>query len=280
MKTATAAIAVLAVLALCIVPMHGVYGDFADITGEKNVIGVGDDADYQIIYTNHDYDDAETYPNLSMSIEYDAKLVDEDGDTVSSGVSPSSGDLDNGTAETLTVSAPDDAGRYRLVVEYTVDASYTVTDEEGNTTTENLDVPVRTEEFPIAVVEPVTLSVTLSNSSGEPLRGYGVYFYVDGQMMEDSYTVINLEGDGTTTISYEWITDSGNGQYEFYVLPADGGNMVDIEGLGERHTFYIGDNDYTWMIALLVIVIILLIIVMVWVYRKPVKNYGKPKSRR
>ena len=28
------------------------------------------------------------------------------------------------------------------------------------------------------------------------------------------------------------------------------------------------------------IVIILLIIVMVWVYRKPVKNYGKPKSRR
>ena len=34
------------------------------------------------------------------------------------------------------------------------------------------------------------------------------------------------------------------------------------------------------MIALLVIVIILLIIVMAWVYRKPVKNYGKPKSRR
>ena len=279
MKTATAAIAVLAVLALCIVPMQGVYGDFADITGEKNVIGVGDDADYQIIYTNHDYDDAKTYPNLSMAIEYDAKLVDEDGDTVSNGVSPSSGDLDNGTAETLTVSAPDDAGRYTLVVVYTVEVSYTVTDEEGNSTTETKDLE-KTERFPISVVEPVTLSVTLSNSSGEPLRGYGVYFYVDGQMMEDSYTVINLEGDGTTTISYEWITDAGNGAHEFRVEAADGGNMVDIVGLGESHTFYLGDNDYTWIIVLLVVVIVLLVLVMVWVYRKPVKNYGKPKSRR
>ena len=279
MKTATAAIAVLAVLALCIVPMHGVYGDFADITGEKNVIGVGDDADYQIIYTNHDYDDAETYPNLSMAIEYDAKLVDEDGDTVSNGVSPSSGDLDNGTAETLTVSAPDDAGRYTLTVVYTVEVSYTVTDEEGNTTTETKDLE-RTEEFPIAVVEPVTLSVTLSNNSSEPLQGYGVYFYVDGERIDDSFTTVDLDANGTTTIEYEWITDAGYGTHEFHVEAADGGNMVDITGLGERHTFYIGDNDYTWVIVLLVVVIVLLVLVMIWVYRKPVKNYGKPKSRR
>ena len=61
---------------------------------------------------------------------------------------------------------------------------------------------------------------------------------------------------------------------------ADGGNIVSIEGLGEEHTFYIGDNSYTWVTALLVLVIILLLFVMVWVYRKPVKNYGKPKSRR
>ena len=56
--------------------------------------------------------------------------------------------------------------------------------------------------------------------------------------------------------------------------------MVDIVGLGESHTFYLGDNDYTWIIVLLVVVIVLLVLVMVWVYRKPVKNYGKPKSRR
>ena len=199
--------------------------------------------------------------------------------TVRNGVSPSSGDLDNGTAQTLTVSAPDTAGRCTLVVEYTIEVSYTTVDENGDEVT-NEETLNRTEEFPIRVVEPITLSVTLTNNTNTDLNGYGVYFYVNDERIEDSYTTVDLDEAGTTTVTYEWITDSGNGQYEFYVLPADGGNMVDIEGLGERHTFYIGDNDYTWMIALLVIVIILLIIVMVWVYRKPVKNYGKPKSRR
>ena len=191
-----------------------------------------------------------------------------------------SGDLDNGVAQNVTVSAPDDAGRYTLVVEYTAEVTYTTVNEDGEEETVEDDPIVRTEELPLRVVEPITLSVTLSNASGEPLQGYGVYFFVNGEKIEDSYTVINLEADGTTTISYDWITDSANGTYEFHVEAVDGGNMVDIEGLGEKHTFYIGDNDYTWMIALLVIVIILLIIVMAWVYRKPVKNYGKPKSRR
>ena len=278
MKAVTAAIAVLAMLALCLVPVQGVDADYADISGDSSVIGVGDDADFQIIYTNNDYDSTE-YQDFNMSISYDAKLTDSSGDTVSNGVSPSSGDLDNGVAQTLTVSAPDTAGRCTLVVEYTIDVSYTTVDENGDEVT-NEETLNRTEEFPIRVVESITLSVTLTNNTNTDLNGYGVYFYVNDERIEDSYTTVDLDEAGTTTVTYKWITDSGNGQYEFYVLPADGGNMVDIEGLGERHTFYIGDNDYTWMIALLVIVIILLIIVMVWVYRKPVKNYGKPKSRR
>ena len=250
MKTVTAAIAIMAVFALCLVPLQGVDADYADIDGETNVIGVGADADFQV------------------------------GDTVSNGVSPSSGDLDNGTAQTLTVSAPDTAGRYTLVVDITVDATYTSTDEEGNETTQDLEVEPRTLEYPITVVEPITLSVTLSNNSDEPLQGYGVYFYVDGERIDDSFTTVDLDANGTTTIEYEWITDAGYGTHEFHVEAADGGNMVDITGLGERHTFYIGDNDYTWVIVLLVVVIVLLVLVMIWVYRKPVKNYGKPKSRR
>ena len=131
-----------------------------------------------------------------------------------------------------------------------------------------------------AVASDITLSVTLSNNSDEPLQGYGVYFYVDGERIEDSFTTVDLEANGTTTIEYDWITDAGYGTHTFRVEAADGGNMVEITGLGETHTFYIGDNDYTWVIVLLVVVIILLVLVMVWVYRKPVKNYGKPKSRR
>lgn len=267
----------MAVAAFCVVPMQGTDADFADISGEKDVIGVGDDAEYQIVYTNNDF---AGYDNLSMSISYEARLVDQNGDTVSNGVSPSSGDLDNGVPETLTVSAPDDAGRCTLIVEYTAEVSYTELDEDGEEVEVNPDDIVREERFDINVVEPIRLSVTLSNETSTPFMGFGVYFYVDGQRMEDSYKVVNLEADGTATITYDWITDAGNGAHEFYVAPVDGGSMVDVQGLGETHTFYIGDNDYIWMIVLLVVVIVLLILVMVWVYRKPVKNYGKPKSRR
>ena len=279
MKTVTAAIAIMAVFALCLVPLQGVDAEYANIDGETNVVGVGEDADFQVIYTNDDYDSTE-YPNLSMAISYDAKLVDSSGETVSNGVSPSSGDLESGTAQTLTVSAPNTAGRYTLQVEITVDATYTSTDEDGNETTEDLEIDPTTLEYDITVVEPITLSVTLSNNSSEPLQGYGVYFYVDGERIEDSFTTVDLEANGTTTIEYDWITDAGYGTHTFRVEAADGGNMVEITGLGETHTFYIGDNDYTWVIVLLVVVIILLVLVMVWVYRKPVKNYGKPKSRR
>ena len=139
MKAVTAAIAVLAMLALCLVPVQGVDADYADISGDSSVIGVGDDADFQIIYTNNDYDITE-YQDFNMSISYDAKLTDSSGETVSNGVSPSSGDLESGTAQTLTVSAPDTAGRYTLQVEITVDATYTSTDEDGNETTEDLEI--------------------------------------------------------------------------------------------------------------------------------------------
>lgn len=263
-------------VAICLIPAQGIDADFANISGEEVVIGVGDDAKYQIIYTKHDFDG---YQDLSMSIYYTARLVDSNGDTVSNGVSPSSSDLDNGVAKTLTVFAPDDAGSCTLIVEFEVEVTYTETDDEGEKMTHEETI-TRIEEFAISVVEPITLSVTLTNNSDSPLKGYNVHFYVDGERMDDSLTSIDLDANGTTTITYEWITDAGAGTHEFYVASVDGGNMVDIEGLETVHTFYIGDNDYTWIVALLVVVIIVLTLVMVWVYRKPVKNYGKPKSRR
>ena len=44
--------------------------------------------------------------------------------------------------------------------------------------------------------------------------------------------------------------------------------------------FYAHDDSYTWLIVVSLILIIGLIIIAAYVYRKPVKNYGKPKSRR
>ena len=279
MKTTALVAAVVLMAAFLIVPVGGVDGDYYDINGEKNVIGTGDDADFQIVYTNHDYDDPEAYPDMNMSISYTASLKDSAGETVSNGVSPSSGDLVSSQAETLTVSAPDEAGNYTLKVEFEAEVTYTVVDEEGEET-EKTETVTRTEEYPVRVVEPIVLSVTLTNDSDLSLESYGVYFKIDGEIVEDSYQTIDLDGRGTTTVTYDWVTDAGAGSHTYALVAADGGNMAEISGLDVEHTFYIGDNDYTWMIALLVLVIVIVILVMVWVYRKPVKNYGKPKSRR
>lgn len=269
-----AAVALVAMAAVLLVPLSETEGVYYDISGDS-VIGTEDKEDYTISYTNHDYDDRE---EMSMSVSYTAKLVDSDGETVSSGVSPSSGDLTNGVSATVTVTAPKTVGDYKLVVEYEPSVSYK--GDDGETVEVPEDELKKEQEYRIKVVAPITLSVTLKNDSDVDLTGYGVYFYIDGEKVEDSYTTVDLAKEGSSTVSYEWITDSPNGEYRFSVEPADSGNLVQISGLGEEHTFYIGDNDYTMWTAILVIFLVVMLLVLVWVYRKPVKNYGKPKSRR
>ncbi len=276
LKAGMMAFAILAMAAVCLVGADVSDADYSDINGEKNVIGTEAKADYKIVYVNNDFNDRK---DMSMEIKYSASLKDSSGKTVSSGVSPSSGSLDSGVAETLTVTAPKTAGDCRLEVKYTVTVSYTEDDSDGNSKTKEETV-TKEDSYVIHVVNPITLSVTLNNESDVPLSGYGVYFVVDGKRVDDSYQTVDLEKNGTTTVTYKWITNSGDGKHSFYLEAADGGNMIKIEGLGDVHDFYIGDSSYTWMVTLLVIVVILLLIIMVWVYRKPVKNYGKPKARR
>ena len=268
------AVALVAMAAFCLAPLAESEAVYYNVDGDS-VIGTENKADYTISYSNHDYD---SYADVNMSVTYSAKLVDSSGSTVSSGVSPSSGDLTNDVSATVTVTAPKTTGSYKLVVEYKPTVSYT--DSEGKTVTVPSDDLKKETEFRIKVVTPITLSVTLKNDSNIDLTGYGVYFYVNGDKVDDSYTTVNLAKEGTATVTYKWVTDSSDGKYTYSVQPADSGNLVQITGLGEEYTFYIGDNSYTAWIALLVIFVIILILVLVWVYRKPVKNYGKPKSRR
>lgn len=268
------AVALVAMAAFCLAPLAESEAVYYNVDGDS-VIGTEDKADYTISYSNHDYD---SYANVNMSVTYSAKLVDSSGSTVSSGVSPSSGDLTNDVSTTVKVTAPKTTGNYKLVVEYKPTVSYT--DSEGKTVTVPSDDLKKETEFRIKVVTPITLSVTLKNDSNIDLTGYGVYFWINGDKVDDSYTTVNLAKEGTATVTYKWVTDSSNGKYSYSVQPADSGNLVQITGLGEEYTFYIGDNSYTAWIALLVIFVIILILVLVWVYRKPVKNYGKPKSRR
>ena len=268
------AVALVAMAAFCLAPLAESEAVYYNVDGDS-VIGTENKAEYTISYSNHDYD---SYADVNMSVTYSAKLVDSSGSTVSSGVSPSSGDLTNDVSATVTVTAPKTTGSYKLVVEYKPTVSYT--DSEGKTVTVPSDDLKKETEFRIKVVTPITLSVTLKNDSNIDLTGYGVYFWINGDKVDDSYTTVNLAKEGTATVTYKWVTDSSNGKYSYSVQPADSGNLVQITGLGEEYTFYIGDNSYMAWIALLVIFVIILILVLVWVYRKPVKNYGKPKSRR
>lgn len=268
------AVALVAMAAFCLAPLAESEAVYYNVDGDS-VIGTENKAEYTISYSNHDYD---SYADVNMSVTYSAKLVDSSGSTVSSGVSPSSGDLTNDVSGIVTVTAPKTTGSYKLVVEYKPTVSYT--DSEGKTVTVPSDDLKKETEFRIKVVTPITLSVTLKNDSNIDLTGYGVYFWINGDKVDDSYTTVNLAKEGTATVTYKWVTDSSNGKYSYSVQPADSGNLVQITGLGEEYTFYIGDNSYTAWIALLVIFVIILILVLVWVYRKPVKNYGKPKSRR
>lgn len=264
----------LAVCTACMVSFDETDG-FSNISGEDSIVKVDTDFDVDVIYNNHDYDDR---TGVDYDISYEAVVLDNRGNEVDVSISPDSGDLYNGIASTLTVTAPKDAGDYTLQVTITPVITYMDGEEQQ---TVKPDPDIRTYGF--KAVEAITLTVSLSSTGDIDLAGFGVYFYVDGQRMDDSYKTVDLSGTGTADVSYEWIADASVGAHEFYVAPAngnDGSILVQVEGLGDVHTFYVGDNDYAAFTALIVVVLILLIVILVWVYRKPVKNYGKPKSRR
>lgn len=264
----------LAVCTACMVSFDDADA-FSNITGDGSVFETDSDFEVDVIYSNHDYD---TQSGVEYDISYEAVVLDSRGNEVDVDISPDSGDLNNGVASTLTVTAPKDAGDYRLQVTITPKITYT---EGEETVTPEIEPDVRT--YPFKAVEPIKLTVTLSSTGDIDLAGFGVYFYVDGERMDDSYQTVDLSGNGTANVSYDWIADASAGEHSFYVAPAEGNDgsvLVQVSGLGDVHTFYVGDNDYTAYIALIVVVLVLLIIVLVWVYRKPVKNYGKPKSRR
>jgi hypothetical protein len=257
-------IAAIMAAAFVLLPVSGVDGAYHSISGEKSVIAVDEDADFTIIYTDSDHE--------SMDVTFSAKLVNTKGDTMTGAVSPTTGAVDSGVPMTLTVTAPSDAGRYTIVVTYTG----TVETSDGS----SVDIDPAVDRYDIKVVEPITLSVNVSlEDPNVNLSGYGVYFWVDGERMDDSYTTFNVSSNGTGSVKYDWVADASKGKHVFWVESANGG-VVDVKGLDQKHEFYIGDEDYSIYIALAVLFLIIVIIALVWVYRKPVKNFGKPKSRR
>jgi len=252
-KAAFGIMALLALAAFCLVPAGLDAGGEINHDG-TNVYKVSTTEDFSVMYTYDEGDQGE--------ISFSAKVVDKSGNTQASAVSPSTGSLDSGFSKTVTVSVPSKTGEYRLIVEYMLD-----------------DEKVSESEYVFKAVNPITLTVNLTAEDASlNLEEFGVYFYVDGQKMDDSYSTITLSANGSGSVSYDWIADPESGAHTFSVKAVGGSSM--IKGLDEVHTFYTEDNNYTVVIVLAFIILIALIIWAVVVYRKPVKNYGKPKARR
>lgn len=234
------------------------------VEGDDTTVVTGGELDFEAMFT-------ETEGYASIEITYTAKLVNGDGDTESNKVSPSSGSMDSGSSVMLTVTAPSDAGRYFLKVEFTEE--YVDADGEEQT-------KVFEDEVAIKVIEPVKLSVTVENLGDVALDGVTVYWYVDGKIVEDSDTDLSVAAGSKETITYSYDPSHlSSGKHTFHVETASG-NYVKIDGLGVDQTFYYDQGNYDYLNYIMFAIFVIIVVVTLYVYTRPVKNYGKPKSRR
>ncbi len=256
MNKASYGIMALAVLAVCCFAFATGFESDATIDhdGDTDVFKISTTETFKINYVLDEAD-------ADKTLKFSAKVVNRAGETMASAVSPSTGTLTSGEDYTITVTVPSNPAKYTLVVEYLV------ADEKKSE-----------DKFAFTAVNPIVLTVNLkADDVTLNLEDFGVYFYIDGEKMEDSYKTITMKSDGTGSVSYDWIADPV-GEHRFCVKAVGDSGL--ITGLDEEHIFYAEDNDYSLVTALAFIVLILLLIYAVRVYRKPVKNFGKPKSRR
>jgi hypothetical protein len=206
----------------------------------------------------------------SMAVTFTAYLLNSDGDKMTGAVSPSTGTYTSNGTKTITVTAPSSAGTYRLVVDYS-----------GNVTVGTEEIEVSGSSYAsVRAVAPIILKAEITNKGNVSLSSLTVSFVVDGKAVPDSETTVKDIAPGETdTATFEWVTDSlSPGKHTYRAVIET--SMVDITGLDRESVFYIGHDDYQIATVLVALLFVILVIVLIFVIRKPVKNYGKPKGRR
>ena len=205
--------------------------------------------------------------DVDVDTKYSAKLLDASGNEMSSAVtSGSSGTMykTSSSDKSITVKAPKETGNYRLIV--------TITDADGKV--------LETLSAPLKAVEAVVLSATLKNDASAE-RELIIYFVINGVKVDDSKQEITVPANGTKEVTYDYVVRDIS-ETTFYLVADDSTFGGQVTGLGPEHThtFYVEDKSYTFIEVTAVIVLIIVVLLMIWVYRKPVKNFGKPKARR
>jgi len=264
-KVILTAAAMFAVMMLVVIPVSQTSsGSHFGIEGGKTLLGVGD-----TLYA--DDDDAINLFTDGTIYSAAMKLVDSNGNTQSGAVSPSSYVFqDDDRIKGLTITAPQSPGDYRLVVDFQL---------TSGSSSEKV-----TRTFPIKVVVPILLSVEINNTSNSQVTNLSLQFVIDGNAMDltDDTQNISISPNGSRTVTYKWIVDNpSDGRHTYRVqVHEDSTPLANITGLEQDHHFYIGQSSHTLITWIIGIILVIMILILVWVLRKPVKNFGKPKGRR
>jgi len=197
----------------------------------------------------------------------------------SSGKSQSNGSttINSGATGDISVTAPSAAGDYRFVVKFYNNSDYAD------------DHHIADREKSLKVVEPVTIKVTFENKSVNKIT-FNAYLMVkkgdnwekvDGSNQDVTVSAYNetSKTNGTGTYSYQYVVKDLD-RTTYYKVCSDDEVAKGISGLNTEMKIYTTQNSYDLITWFLVIILIILIIIIIWVYRKPVKNYGKPKGRK
>jgi len=262
---ATALIA--ALMMLIVIPAsHTSSGAQFGIDGGKTLMGTGDTLSEDDDNAVRLFSDGTYYASL-------IKVVNSDGVTQSGAVSRTSVSASvfnsNGGVVGVGITAPKTPGNYTLVVEFRISSG-------------TADIITRT--FPIKVVEPILLSVEIKNNSNSEVNGLSLQFVIDGRARDLTSDTENLTiaPDGSRTVTYKWVVDNPSGGRHTYRVQvhADSTPLANITGLNQDHHFYIGQSDNTLVMWIMGIIFVIMLLILIWVIRKPVKNFGKPKGRR
>ena len=246
--------------------MIGIAGVFlvADDSASATSFSIEEeDLDYGKVNTSIKYviewTDAEGY-------KYEAKLYDSSGKAVSGGISNGTGTCTAANGSAVISVSENDAGSYKVKVVFTKGEGDEAVSQERSDS--------------VKFVDPIKLTATISNT-GDAERSFRVYFVVNGEKMDDSRQDVVVSANGTKEVSYEYITKNvSDGKFYLEADTTGLGGMIKGLGPDSTHNFYASANDYTWIEILAVVVVIILAILAIYIYRKPIRNYGKPKARR
>ncbi len=225
-----------------------VQANYASVTG-PTILGVNESAEFTL----------ET--DVGVVATFTASLRDVDNNSVG-GLSTSYGQVNGSTK--LTATMPSAPGSYRLYVIFTFP-----------------DNSIRYKDWIINVVEPYVFDAMLVNEGDIAVNGVEVSFLVDGSLVGTQ--TANVSAQSSTAVNFTWVTTPlGDGAHTLEVRIDSSEQFVNLYSGGKSHTatFYVGQQDYgstNWIMGILLVILVL---ALVWVYRKPVRNLGRPRGRK